>query len=291
LVEPIFTRFWQAVMTVGMVIAGIFGVVALAAINLLSATLSNFAELAKPVIDQVTVMVKLLGDQFSSTVALIQQLVAGDWAGAWETAKQMVARWFLYMNSTLNNILQFTSEIFKTIYNTVVNTLRDLGVDVDAKLKTIQGYWTTAWNIMTGLVDGLKSTLTTLADSTLERVKSALTSFKDFFSGFSLPNPFAGLMGSADSLLSKIQAVIDKLSKLSGMGGAGSSSVVDPSFNAEGMPSGNDGRSLFGGSKGMPASSSSLQPVTVNIGPVNIYNEMDMLTFEQRLLQAIRRRG
>jgi len=103
------------------------GLVALTAINLLSATFDNLGAVIKIAIDQATLILNTFTTVVSELVTGVTALINGDWATAWTSAQTIAKTFGTFFRLSLSNLLSFISVTFATIGTTISTTLADLG--------------------------------------------------------------------------------------------------------------------------------------------------------------------
>ena len=168
--------------------------------NLFAAAIQNMAALVAPVIDQVTATINLLATTVQGVAALVMAVATGDWAGAWAAMRTIASGFVTYFQSTFTNVSTFIKTVFSTIKTAVLNTLSDLDAGAKSQMDALKGWWESAWNSLTGAFEPVKSGIDTVV-SAVDNLKKGIQSFKDWISGLSIPNPFAGItMPSMPSL-------------------------------------------------------------------------------------------
>jgi phage-related protein len=139
-----------------------------------------------PIIDQVTASIQTVTTIINEVVAGVKAAINGDWAGVWNSARLILAVQVGYIRSTFTRMSSVLGTIISAIYDAVVNTLKDLGIDIAPFLTTIETTWNNTWT-------ALKSALTPITEG-IEAIKTAISNFSTWLSGISLPNPFQPLM-------------------------------------------------------------------------------------------------
>lgn len=118
----------QPVLTQLAVLIGVtIGVVAVTAINALSAVFQNLGPIISASVAQLTATLNTLATVITATVALVVALIHGDWTAAWEQAKTIVATLGTFMQTSLANFATVIGASFAIIGATISNTLKDLG--------------------------------------------------------------------------------------------------------------------------------------------------------------------
>lgn len=177
-------------------VGGVLVVATSFGLNTFAALFAALPGILGPIIDQVTATVTLISTTISNVVALVRAVIDGDWAAAWKAAQNIVTGFGTFIGSTFGNVKTSITTIFTAIKTAVVNTLADMGVDAQAKLDEIKGWWNGVWTTLEAGVQPLLDGFTAVNDA-IAGVQDALTAFKDWVGSLSIPNPVAGI---ADSL-------------------------------------------------------------------------------------------
>lgn len=168
----------------GQVIAATFAVLAVVAVNDFAAVIQAVIPTVTIIVNQLTVVITLLATVIQNMVTLVTALVAGDWQLAWESAGNIGQAFVDAFGATLQNLGALVSTVMGVIYEVVVNTLEDLGVDTEGILAGITTWWNSMW-------DALGEKVQPVIDMVSE-FRKALEGFAEWVSGFSIPNPFDG---------------------------------------------------------------------------------------------------
>jgi TP901 family phage tail tape measure protein len=175
----------QALMAIGQVAAAVLGVGLIVALNTLVAAFQTAAAVVVALITHISTTLTYISTTFQNVVLLIQALLAGDWATAWELAKTIVGDTVTYWQTTLGTIVTLAQEIMLNFVSIITQSLKDMGVNVEGILGALNGFWTGIWQTMADAVQPVMDAIKTLQDG--------IQAFKDWLSGSSMPNPFAGL--------------------------------------------------------------------------------------------------
>jgi TP901 family phage tail tape measure protein len=305
------------------VVSGIIGTVLVVQLNVLmnafAAIIPAIVAIVGVMVDQLTAFFETITELWASTVEMFTTLINGDWAGAWAAAGEIVQTFADYWQTTLDNLLAVGTAIFTAIKETVVNTLTDMGVNVGAILQALTATWETIWNdikaktiSIVGVITGVLNQIAVFASVT---VPNAITAFKTFLGGLTLPNPFIAI----NTAISGIQSAIDgaKSAINSFKSWLGSISIPNPFSgfslpNVGGLLGGNaSGTGFFGGGltlvgergpeivmlpRGSRIESSERTSQMMGNGgmTVNVYatvsNQMDVEELAYRVAQTIQRR-
>lgn len=181
LLEPLmgaFQNLWNALQPVFQVLGAIAGVVGgalVGAFNLLleivAGVMGSLPELIGNAITIVTEIINGLADLIRGVVEVVQKLLAGDFAGAWEAAKE-----------TVSGLWEHIQNIFTTMIDTVVtlgaNVIEAIGTwvqNIIARVKEFLGIAspsTVFAQLGTDLVNGLLGGIMSMAGTVLSNVIS-----------------------------------------------------------------------------------------------------------------------
>ena len=177
----------------GLAVAASFG------INALAAVFANLPGLVGPIIDQVTATLQLISAVLTAVIAAVRAAIDGDWAGVWAAAKSGVEAFSTYYRGLLARLGTFTATIAQILYDAIVNTLKDMGIDITPHLegirKTFEDIWTKVQGYIQPVIDLIGTITTTIGE------------FKDYLSGLDLPNPFAGLASAGQAVMDAIGGI------------------------------------------------------------------------------------
>lgn len=148
-VQSLWTAIQPILTQLGILIGITIGVVAVTAINALSAVFQNLGPIISASVDQLTAILNTLATVITATVALVVALINGDWAAAWEHAQTIVSTLGAFVQTSLANLWAVISAVFAVIGSTIKNTLADLGFQAAAD--AVQG----VIDKITALVDWL----------------------------------------------------------------------------------------------------------------------------------------
>lgn len=179
-----------ALIGAGLAIAVDFGV------NRLTTVISSLPSILGPIIDQVTAIIRLITTILTEVVAGVKAAIDGDWTAVWESAKAIIEGFSTFFRGLFSRLGVFMGAVARNIAEPVINTLRDLGVDItpllDGVRKTFEDVWAKVLTYIQPVID-LVGTLT-----------DVIGKFKDFLGSLNLPNPFAGLASAADAVRNAI---------------------------------------------------------------------------------------
>ncbi len=181
-------NMWTALQPIleafGQLIGAVVAVVAVLAVNLLAQAFTSFGTVAGAVIDQITLTLNTFAALITQVVTLVTALLTGDWQTAWTAAQGIVGTFGAYFEGTFENLRTITTTLITAITTSVTQTLTDMGVDTEAIMTGISGWWTSMW-------DGLRQKVQPVIDMIAE-FRKALEGFAEWVTGFSIPNPFDG---------------------------------------------------------------------------------------------------
>jgi TP901 family phage tail tape measure protein len=192
-VQPILTAF-------GTLIGAVVAVVGVFSVNLLASMFERLGGIVETVVTQVTNTINMIATVLSELTALVMAIVQGDWAAAWQAAENIVGELRRYFQTTINNMGRLVGIVFGAIYDAVVNTLTDVGVDAKAQIETIKTWWTTKWT-------ELKNNVQPVID-VVEALQTAIDNFREWLSGVSLPNPFQAIGDAAQGVADAVNSAL-----------------------------------------------------------------------------------
>lgn len=176
----------QAIQPLIVLVGGVLGVAAMLGVNLFASVMDRLPSIVGPIIDQVTASIQAVTTIINEMVAGVKAAINGDWAGVWESARMIMAVQINLMRGTFSRMSGAVGAIISAIYDAVVNTLKDLGIDIAPFLETIQTTWNNAWAAIKGAVQPVIDAV--------GNIKTAISDFSTWLSGITLPNPFQPLM-------------------------------------------------------------------------------------------------
>lgn len=219
-----------AAVGVALAIAVNFGV------NALAAAFANASGLIGPMVDQITATVRMIATVVREVTAIVVAVINGDWAGAWAAAQRLVAGFGTFVQTSFRNYQAFIQTTIAVIKTAVVNTLTDMGVDVESVLSNLESGWQSTWNSISSITSNIVATITGTLNSIVTFVSvtipNAFNAFKTFLSGFSLPNPFEALSSAINAIRGGIDALKNKLNEFAEW----LSSFSLPSINLPSVP-------------------------------------------------------
>lgn len=162
-------------------------------INALTSVFNNLPGLLGPIIDQTTATLRLISTVLTEVVTAVKAIIAGDWSTAFQSAQTIANEFSTFYRGLFSRLGTFTGAVVSVIYDAVVNTLRDLGVDVDPILNGIKKTFEDIWGGIQSAVQGVIDIVGTVTDT--------FSSFKDFLDGLELPNPVAPILDAINSAL------------------------------------------------------------------------------------------
>lgn len=184
-----FATLWTVVQPILTQLATALGVtLAVAAdvgINTIAAVIANLPALIGPAINQVTATIALIATTLQGTTDLVTALINGDWSGAWAAAQSIFGGFATFFNATVGNLSAIATAVFTTIGQVVVQTMTDMGVDVQGTLQSLSTFWAGIWDTMSKAVEPVMLAI--------DGLKTGIQDFASWLGGISIPNPFAGI--------------------------------------------------------------------------------------------------
>lgn len=169
---------------IGTLIAGVFGVAAVTALNTFSGVLNAAIPAVTVVLEQLTVMLNLFATTFSNMVTMVVALINGDWQTAFESAQNIGQAFADAFAKTIGNLGELVALVMAAISGAVVSTLTQLGVDIPALLGNIEAVWNSVWSALQAPIDAVIGGISNF--------RSSLDGLVGWLGGLSVPNPFAG---------------------------------------------------------------------------------------------------
>jgi phage-related protein len=252
-------------------------------INRLTTVFNTLPGILGPVIDQITATIKLITVILTETVTAVKAVIDGDWATVWESAKTIAGEFSTFFRGLFSRLGTFMMAVAINMTQPVIDTLRDLGVDVDPILNGIKKTFETIWG-------GIQSAIQAVIDI-VGKVTEAIAAFKDFLGGLELPNPFAPLVDAWNT----ISGGLGKLGTPGGLDGdpntplaggtsyfaGGGAQLWERGYEQVVLPAG--ARVLTNGqTNNLPTGES--KTVNINLGGVTVRSETDA----RRLVDMLR---
>lgn len=182
-----------ALIGVGLAIAADFG------INALTAVLDNLPGLVGPIIDQVTATIRLISTVLTEVIAAVQAAINGDWNAVWESAKTIINEFNTFFRGLFSRLGTFAGAVGQVLYDAIVNTLKDMGIDVAPVLEGIRKAFEDVWAKVQGYIQPVIDLIATIT--------TKIGEFKDYLGGLDLPNPFAGLASAGQAVMDAIGGI------------------------------------------------------------------------------------
>lgn len=198
---PVFDDLWQAVQgfwraaepvinAIGTVVASVVGVVVDLLLNSLAATFEHLPTVIGGVVTTLTGIIETITAVVTGVVEIVTSLLEGDFAGAWEAAKDMVDGIVAGLTTVLDGLLETLGGVFSAIFDTVVNTIQDI----------------------LSFLTGKESDFGDRARAWLENIKSAIANFDLGAIGASIIDGIkAGLENAKEALFTFIASLMDDL--------------------------------------------------------------------------------
>ena len=246
-------------------------------INRLTTVFETLPGILGPVIDQITATIKLITVILTETVTAVKAVIDGDWTTAWESAKTIAGEFSTFFRGLFSRLGTFMMAVATNMTQPVIDTLRDLGVDVDPILNGIKKTFETVWG-------GIQSSIQAVIDI-VGKLTDAFGGFKSFLDGLQLNNPFTPLVDAYNS----IAGGIAKIGTPGGMdndpntpwrggtsyypGGRGIMNEVAGLSETVILPAGSRILTAAQSQNQQPAQG---KQITINMGGVTMANDMDV---------------
>lgn len=169
-------------------------------INTISSILSRLGAIIGGAMQAVTGVINAISLTFAAATDIIGLLIDGDWAGAWERAKQYLVDLDGAINEVFTGLATFIGEIILAIKDAVVQTLEDMGVDTEALLNGIKAFWESVWTTISGFPG--------LVKDAIELLETKIEQFRTWWNGLTFNNIFQGLKDAADTARQAIASVM-----------------------------------------------------------------------------------
>ena len=249
-------------------------------INSLTATFETLPAILGAIIDQVTAIIKLISSTLNGTVAIVKGILEGNWKGAWSGAEQVAQGFIDYFRGNFARLGTFVEAVAHRLVDPILNTLRDLGIDVVPIFNNIRKTFQDMWNKVV-------ETFKPVTDA-ISNVRAALESFVAWVQGLKIQPPWAnwGAPPNANSgynapLPNNGNQPVDitppppstSVEDLAGSSMSGSSARIPTDFG--------------GGWADYAGVGAGLVPV---VGPVYVTNEIDLNALAWQVAQLLNRR-
>jgi TP901 family phage tail tape measure protein len=248
-------------------IGGVLAVAAAFGVNAFAAVIERLPQIVGPIIDQVTAAFRLISTVLTEVWAAVKAAIDGDWTTVWASAKTVFQEFATFFRGTIVRFSKLTATVFGAVYDAVVNTLTDLGIDITPLLDGIKATWETVWT-------AVKNALTPVTDA-VTAVQTAVQNFSNWLGGLTLPNPFAPLADAAGAVNAALGFGGGEEPKAGGSSyaGGGLTMVGERGPEAVVMPAGS--RVLTNGQTNNLQGSSGTT-INVNFSGVKIGRDMDL---------------
>ena len=120
-------------------IGTVVGVVLVGAFNILTSAISNAANIAMPLIDQIVSTLELVSGALSGVAMVAVGISTGDWTMAWTGMQTVFTSFYTYFESTAANIQTLMANIVTFASDALVGTLEAFGVDTSGVVATTSG--------------------------------------------------------------------------------------------------------------------------------------------------------
>jgi phage-related protein len=246
-------------------------------INRLTTVFETLPGILGPLIDQITATIKLITVILTETVTAVKAIIDGDWTTAWQSAQTVAGEFSTFFRGLFSRLGTFMMAVATNMTQPVIDTLRDLGVNVDPILNGIKKTFEDIWG-------GIQSSIQAVIDI-VGKLTDAFGGFKSFLDGLQLNNPFTPLVDAYNS----IAGGIAKIGTPGGMdndpntpwrggtsyypGGRGIMNEVAGLSETVILPAGSRILTAAQSQNQQPAQG---KQITINMGGVTMANDMDV---------------
>lgn len=274
-----FSNLWTAIQPILGFIAAALTIIIDFGINLLASAVENLSAIATPILLQLQLTIQTMATIISEAINIIVALIDGNWATAWASAETIMATFGSFVLQTMSNLRDEITAVFGAIYSAVVDTLTDMGVDVESIITSLKGTWDNIWNSLTDAVDNVISVVEEVW-TTLKDLWGWLQShvFANPFAGWTGPNLGGATPGGDIGLHAEGTRYFE--GGLTWVGEEGPELVALPR-----------GTRIWSNEESMEMAGAGAGGAQVTIGPVYIQSEMDWEALRWRLGELVRRRG
>ena len=189
----------KALQPLMLLLGGALAIAADFTINRLATAFETLPTIIGTIIDQVTATIQLITTIINSVIAGVQAAIDGDWTAVWESAETIARGFSTFFRGLFSRLGTFMGAVAKNISKPIIDTLTDLGVDVQPLLDGIKGTFDTVWS-------GIQSAIQAVVDIG-GTVTSTIGEFKTFLDGLQLRNPFEGIAAAGQTVLDAIGKV------------------------------------------------------------------------------------
>lgn len=242
------------------VIVGVVLVAIGAAISVLLTLIENviaeIGPLFTAIIDALATQVETINSTFQSMVDFVTSLIDGDWAGAWESAKQIFWNFGTTISTFTTLLWAVMSSAFTIIKNTVIGILDDLGMDgqqimldmrtairmtfmqmrldlqskmTEIKTSIIADFFmikssieeaiSAAKEAVVNKFNDIKTGAESAIDSLRSAVETKFNGIKTWIAGLTFTNPFSQVMSWAEGAINAVNNALGAIGKATGVGG------------------------------------------------------------------------
>ena len=260
-----------ALIGVGLAIAADFG------INALTAVLNNLPGLVGPIIDQVTATIRLISTVLTEVIAAVQAAINGDWNAVWESAKTVINEFNTFFRGLFSRLGTFAGAVGQVLYDAIVNTMKDMGLDITPHLEGIRKAFEDVWAKVQTYIQPVIDLIATIT--------TKIGEFKDYLGGLDLPNPFAGIASAGQAVMDAIGGIGNAASGGGADGNPSTPQAIGTSYFRGGAAQINErgyeqivlpaGSRIYtnGQTNNLPASEG--KTVNINLGGVTVRSEAD----------------
>lgn len=224
--RPVLTKIGIALGVVAAAINLIFLAAIRAMLDVVAAVMPQVDDIVIGVLDAMILGFQWVDEQLVALERVFREnwpAIAAEVRRAWERIQDWLEQIQEWLETKLPGYLTALADAFSTKWENMKTAVSDmwtatrktfdvigiwLRVTLPGWLSMMGTKWQDAWTTASGAVTGAWTTIKAAFESMktwLEvTLQNAFTSFKDFLSGFSIPNPFTGILGTVNDLIGKI---------------------------------------------------------------------------------------
>lgn len=125
-VAAAFTAMTPAIEAFGAVAGTVLAIGVPIAINTFASVFQALPATISIAIDQITAVINLIATTVEGMTTIVTSLMEGDFVGAWQGAKDIVAGFGEFIDTTMSNAVELIGISFGTLRDTVTNSLTDI---------------------------------------------------------------------------------------------------------------------------------------------------------------------
>ena len=141
-IGSVISALMPLIQSFGVSIGAALGVVAVFAVNTLSAVFEALPGVVEAVVSQVTAILDLIATTVQSVTQIVTGVLTGDFASAWEGVKTLIGGVNTYVQTTLGNLGATVLVAFTLVRSVLVTTFTDLATSLglDGLLAQLNGF-------------------------------------------------------------------------------------------------------------------------------------------------------